>query len=31
MRRVDVYDDAFFESINAVTNALDNIKAREYR
>ncbi|KAF5363942.1 hypothetical protein D9756_000809 [Leucocoprinus leucothites] len=26
----NVYDEAFFDSINAVTNALDNIKARLY-
>ena len=25
-----IYDEAFFESIDGVTNALDNIKARAY-
>lgn len=26
----DVYDDAFFESLTGVTNALDNVQARQY-
>lgn len=26
-----VYDDDFFESLNGVTNALDNVDAREYK
>ena len=25
----DVYDDTFFESLDGVTNALDNVDARE--
>ena len=25
-----IYDEAFFEGIDGVTNALDNIKARAY-
>jgi ubiquitin-activating enzyme E1 len=27
----DVYGDEFFASIDGVTNALDNVLAREYR
>lgn len=27
---LDVYDEAFFDSIDGVTNALDNVKARLY-
>ena len=26
---IDVYDDKFFDEIDGVTNALDNIKARK--
>lgn len=26
----DIYDEKFFEGIDAVTNALDNIKARKW-
>jgi len=28
-RTVDVYDETFFDGIDATTNALDNIKARK--
>lgn len=26
---LDIYDDTFFEGIDGVTNALDNVKARK--
>ena len=27
---IDVYDEAFFDDIDGVTNALDNVKARKF-
>jgi molybdopterin/thiamine biosynthesis adenylyltransferase len=27
---LDIYDDDFFESLDGVTNALDNVEARKY-
>ncbi len=29
MVSLDIYDEAFFDGIDGVTNALDNIQARE--
>ena len=29
-RVIDVYDEAFFDSIDGVTNALDNVEARKH-
>jgi len=27
---IDIYDESFFDDIDGVTNALDNVKARKF-
>ena len=30
MKSSDIYDEKFFEGIDGVTNALDNVKSRQF-